>query len=160
MRRSVVAAGVLVVVTACDPPKKDPPAVVEGTTEPTIAEIREWLKRTRKLELKMVDCPVSIPVEKGYNFTCRAIAEDDSVAPVIVELVNRNGETKMTLEHPIVVAAEIESAFVADGAKTASCGPRIRRAKEGETIACTVDGEAREVTVTVDGGWRQKPAMQ
>jgi hypothetical protein len=136
---------------ACDPPKKEPPPVVEGTTEPTIAEIREWLKRTRQLELKMVDCPVSIPVEKGYNFTCRAIAQDDSAANVTVEIVNRNGETKMTLEHPIVVAAEIEASLVAEGAKKVSCGPRIRRAKPGETVACTVDGDARELSVGPDG---------
>lgn len=139
---------------ACEPPDKPPPPVVEGTTEPTMAEIREWLKRTRKLELKMVDCPVSVPVQKGYNFTCRAIAEDDSAASVVVELVNRSGETKMTLEHPIVVAAELESAWVDEGAKDASCGRRIRRAKEGDVIACTVDGKPRQVTVTADGGWR------
>jgi hypothetical protein len=163
MRRAKLAARggiafLCVSTVACDPPKKKPPPVVEGTTEPTMAEIREWLKRTRSLELRMVDCPVSVPVEKGYNFTCQAIAPDGSSATVLVEFVDRSGVTKMTLEHPIVVAAEIEAALTADaGADEADCGKRIRPAKKGATVHCTVDGRPRDVTITAEGDFRLAP---
>lgn len=137
----------LVGLVACEAPGQKTKPVVEGTTEPTIAEIKEWLKRTRQLEVASVDCPPSVPVEPGYAFTCAAMAADGSAATILVEFVNRSGVTKMTLKHGIVVAAEVEATLRRDAGRV-DCGKRIRPAKPGLAFTCSVDGAS--VTVTIE----------
>ncbi len=144
-------------LVACDPPKKERPPPLEGTTEPTIAEIREWLKRTRKLELNSVDCPPTVVVQTGGSFTCTAIATDGSAVDVVVEFVDRSGVTKMTLSSPIVVAAEAEAQLLKRGGRVVNCGKRIRRAKAG-SMTCVVDGQKIDVVVG-DQGELSLPAV-
>ena len=132
---------------------------VRGSTEPTVEEIRRWLKRTRSLQLDTVKCPSSVPVQRGYAFQCTATAAGTSV-PVVVEFVDDSGQLKMTLKYGIVVAAEVERTI---GAAKVDCGPRIRPAKGGRTFTCEVDGgraPAVEVTIAnANGGvrWRALP---
>jgi hypothetical protein len=138
----------LCLLLACERPteSRGRDGEVFGTTEPTVAEIRHWLKRTRSLELDTVLCPPSVPVEKGYAFECTATAKGASV-PVIVEFVDDRGQLKMTLKYAVVVAAEVEKAI---GAPQVDCGPRIRPAKVGKTFRCSVSGgQTPEVEVKI-----------
>ena len=148
--------------TACDETQKGPPAELTGDTTPTVAEIGHWLARTRKLTVSKVECPPKVPVRKGFAFTCRASIKGGGQIEVVVEFTNRSGELKITLRHPVVIAAEVEAAVKGDaGSRRVDCGERVREAVRGATFRCDVhEGmvtEQVEVTVVnASGGvrWR------
>ena len=75
---SGVSSLALLLVASCDAPKKRKSGrQVEGTTEPTIAEIEVWLT-SKGMKVGAVTCPPTVPVEKGYAFECHAAVDGGS----------------------------------------------------------------------------------
>lgn len=99
------------------------------------------------VEVKKVDCPKKVKIEKDKEFECEVSVKPDGKVPVTVEITDaENGSVEVKTKYKVIVPEKFKEKTGLD------CGKKVVALKPGKTIKCKdADGKDVPIEVNEDG---------
>jgi hypothetical protein len=138
------AGSIVVALLACEN-KLDNDKLTKGITN--------MFDEQLELEVKEVECPKDVKVEKGKEFECDVKVKPKGTVPVTVTITSDGGDVEMKTKYEVLIPKTVKEKLGKQfGAnfKDIDCGKEVQLVKPGEKIKCTAtDATGAKKTMTI-----------